>query len=87
MGDEVGINPLDRIADMRGNLRRHKAELFHLHLNGAGARHTRRNNENERAEDLSGILHESRRAASFEFRGDVFGVLLVALKDFQSGRE
>jgi hypothetical protein len=27
------------------------------------------------------------RAASFEFRGDVFGVLLVALKDFQPGRE
>jgi hypothetical protein len=52
MGDEIGIDPLDRIADMRGNLHRHKAKLFHLHLNGAGARHTRHNNENERAEDL-----------------------------------
>ena len=41
MGDEVGIDPLDRIADMRGNLRRQKAKLFHLHLNGVGARHAR----------------------------------------------
>src|SRR6516164_59472 len=28
-------------------------ELFHLHLNGVGARHARRNNENERAEYLT----------------------------------
>ncbi len=48
--DEVGIDPLDGIADMGGNLSRHKGELFHLHQNGVGARHARRNNENERAE-------------------------------------
>ena len=33
------------------------------------------------------MLHESQRAALFEFRCDVFGVLFVALKDLQAGRE
>jgi hypothetical protein len=52
MCDEIGICPLDGIADMRGDFRRQKAELFHLHSNGVGARHTRHNDEKERAEHL-----------------------------------
>ena len=52
MCDEVGIDPLDGVADVGRNFGRHKGELFHLHLNGVGARHARRNNENERAEYL-----------------------------------
>jgi hypothetical protein len=86
MGDEIGIDPLDRIAHMCGNLRRHKAELLHLHLNSGGARRTRHNDENERAERLAAYC-TSHGAALFEYRRDVFGVLLVALKNLQAGRE
>jgi len=33
------------------------------------------------------VLRDARRAVLFEFRRDVFGVLLVTLKDFQAGSE
>ena len=52
MRNKIGIDPLDGIADVRRNFSRQKAELFHLHLNGVGARHTRHNDEKERAEHL-----------------------------------
>ena len=47
---EIGIDPLDRIAHVRGDLRRDEAELFHFDLNDLGARRRRREDENERAE-------------------------------------
>ena len=33
------------------------------------------------------MLHQSQQIALLEFRRDVFGVLLVAFKDLQAGRE
>src|SRR4029077_14215991 len=53
MRDEIGVDPFDRVADMRGDLCEYKAELFHLHLYNVCARHTRAKNENERAERLA----------------------------------
>ena len=51
--DEIGVDPFDRIADMRGHLCRQKPEFFHLYLNGVGARRTRSHDENERADNLA----------------------------------
>lgn len=53
--DEIRIDPLDRIAHMRSNLRRDKAELFHLDLNDLGVRRCRREDENERAKYWAGL--------------------------------
>jgi hypothetical protein len=80
MGDKIGIDPLDRIAGMRGDFCRQKPEFFHLDLDGGGARHTRHSDEKECAE-YRATLYESQPTASFEFRCDVFSMLFVALKN------
>ena len=86
MSDEIGIDPFDRVADMGRDFCRHKAKFFHLDLNNVGTCGPPRKDEKERAERAPrcSSMHD---AALFEFRRDVFGVLLVALKNLQAGRE
>ena len=50
MGNKVGVDPLNSVADMCRNFSRHKTELLQLHLYGVSVRKARRSNENERAD-------------------------------------
>ena len=81
--DEIGIDPFDRIADVSGDLRRHKSEVFDLDLNSFGARRLCHEDKKERA-DGDWAMH---LGALLEFGRNVFGVLLMPLKDFQARTE
>jgi len=81
--DEVGIDPFDRVADVSSDLRRYESELFDLDLNGFGARRPCHEDKKERADRSVGDP-TTHLVALLEFRRDVFGVLLMPLKDFQA---
>jgi len=86
VSDEVGVDPLDRVADMCGRLGRHEREFFHPDLDNFGARRSRDEGEKERAERPDGryAIHPD---GLFELGRNVFGMLLMPLKDLQAGRE
>ena len=56
VGDEVGVDPFDRVADVSGDLRRRESELFDFDLNRFGARRLCHKNKKERANRSTGDL-------------------------------
>ena len=86
VGHDILVHPFNCITDMGGDLRRRIGDLRHLYLDYGGARAAQGKHEQQRG-------HACRRYGSahrqqlFQSSGNLLGMLLVALEDFQPGGE
>ena len=89
--DNILVVPFDRVADGSRDLRRHVGDLLHRDVDDFGA-HRPRHDNSEGSQNGERAKTQPRSSPAhgelFEAGGDLFGVLLVALENFQaSGQE